>query len=272
MEDHMSLKTLPTFVALAALATACGEKEEDTAVVEEPASEPTSEPSGEDTTSTYEITPDSLLFSFMNGYAANDISPVMFAGASEAMSGSFTLILFDSAASDFCAVDWIFDIDSSDVDEDYADGMVPNGFTGPDLEGWYGFIVTSTPETRGSCDALSADWAASLDGILADQPGFGYGPLTADLQASMEAEHPAGWDNVSGSIFTGIASMTAFSQDGARSYFGVNQGFAYTVENDVPAWDPSITDMPQGTEMAIADVPYAEGFYFADYYFGLSFQ
>jgi elongation factor Tu len=59
---------------------------------------------------------------------------------------------------------------------------------------------------------------------------------------------------------------------GPRSYFGVNQGFAYTVENDVPAWDPSIQDMPQGTEMAIADVPYAEGFYFGDYYFGLSFQ
>ena len=268
----MSLKTLPTFIALAALATACGEKEEDTAVTEEPASEPTSEPSTEDTTSTYEISPDSVLFSFMNGYAANDVSPVMFAGASEAFTGSFTLILFDSAASDFCAVDWIFDADSSDVDEDYADGMVADGFGGTDLEGWYGFIVTSTPETRGSCDALSADWAQSLDAILADQPGFGYGPLTADLQASMEAEHPAGWDNVSGSVFTGIASLTSFSQDGSRSYFGVNQGFAYTVEADVPAWDPSIQDMPQGTEMAIADVPYAEGFYFGDYYFGLSFQ
>ena len=30
----MSLKTLPTFVALAALATACGEKEDDTSVEE----------------------------------------------------------------------------------------------------------------------------------------------------------------------------------------------------------------------------------------------
>ena len=267
----MSLKTLPTFVALAALATACGEKEEDTAV-EEPASEPTSEPSTEDTTSTYTIDPDSLLFSFMNGYVGNDISPVMFAGASEAFSGSFTLILFDSAAGDFCAVDWIFDVDSSDVDEDYADGLVADGFGGADLEGWYGFTVSSTPETRGSCDALSTDWAQSLDAIVADQPGFGYGPLTADLQASMEAEHPAGWENVGGSVFTGIASMTVFSQDGGRSYFPVNQAFAYNIENDVPAWDPSVQDMPQGTEMAIADVPYAEGFYFGDYYFGLSFQ
>ena len=270
----MSLKTLPTFVALAALATACGEKEEDTAVVEEPASEPTSEPSTEDTTSTYTITPDNLLFSFMNGYVGNDIAPVTFAGATEAFSGSFSLILFDSAASDFCAIDWTFDADSTETDDDYTDGMVPDGFGGTDLEGWYGFIVTSTPETRGSCDALSADWAASLDAILADQPGFGYGPLTADLQASMESQHPAGWENVSGSVFTGIASSTAFSGDGSRSYFGVNQGLAYTIEEGVPAWDPATyeTLMPQGTEMAIADVPFAEGFYMGDYYFGLSFQ
>ena len=82
----MSLKTLPTFVAWSALATACGEKEEDTAV-EEPASEPTSEPSTEDTTSTYEIDPDSLLFSSANGYVGNDISPVTLAGATEAFSG-----------------------------------------------------------------------------------------------------------------------------------------------------------------------------------------
>ena len=95
----MSLKTLPTFVALAALATACGAKEEDDTAVEEPASEPTSEPSTEDTTSTYEIDPDSVLFSFMNGYVGNDISPVMFAGASEAFSGSFTLILLAAARS-----------------------------------------------------------------------------------------------------------------------------------------------------------------------------
>ena len=267
----MSLKTLPTFIALAALATACGAKEEDTAV-EEPASEPTSEPSTEDTDTTYTITPTSVLFSFMNGYVANDISSVMFAGASEAFSGSFTVILYDSAASDFCAIDWVFDVDSSDVDEEYADGLVPDGFGGADLEGWYGFTISSTPESRGSCDALSSDWTSSFEAMLADQPGFGYGPLTSDLQASMETEHPAGWENVEGSVFSGIASMSVFSQDGSRAYFGVNQGFAYTIENDVPAWDPNVQDMPQGTEMAIADVPYAEGFYYGDYYFGLSFQ
>ena len=267
----MSLKTLPTFVALAALSTACGEKGGDTAT-EEPASEPTSEPSTDDTTSTYTISPDSLLFSFMNGYVGNDVAPVMFAGATEAFSGSFSLILFDSNANDYCAVDWMFDADTTEADADFADGKVKDGFGGSDLDGWYGFTVSSTPETRGNCDALDADWASSLPAIMADQPGFGYGPLTADLQASMETQHPAGWENVSGSVFAGIASMTVFSQDGSRSYFATNQGFAYTITEGVPAWDPSNSDMPQGTEIAIADVPYAEGFYIGDYYFGLSFQ
>lgn len=268
----MSIKTLPTFVALAALATACGEKEEDTAV-EEPSSEPsTEEPSTEDTETSYTITPDSVLFSFMNGYVANDVAPVMFAGSTEPFSGTFTVILFDSAASDYCAVDWTFDADSTEADEDYSDGLVPDGFGGADLAGWYGFIISSTPETRGSCDSLSADWASQLDAIKADQPGFGYGDLTSDLQGSMETEHPAGWENVSGFVFTGIASMTSFSQDGARSYFGVNQGYAYSITDDVPAWDPANTDLPQGTEMPIEEVPFAEGFYFGDYYFGISFQ
>jgi hypothetical protein len=248
--------------------------ETDTAV-EEPASEPTSEPSIEDTgyTNSYTINPDSVLFSFMNSYVENDIAPIMFTGSSEAFSGSFSLILFDSAAGDFCAVDWSFDANSSYADQDYGDGSVACAFQDcPDIEGWYGFTVSSTPETRGSCDALSADWAQSLDAIVADQPGFGYGPLTADLQASMETEPSFDWANAGGSVFTGIASMTVFSQDGSRAYFPVNQAFAYTIENDVPAFDPSVQDLPQGTEMAIADVPFAPGFYYGDYYFGLSFQ
>ena len=267
----MSIKTLPWFLVMGALATACGEKEEEDTATEE-TEETTEEPSTEDTETTYTITPDSLLFSFMNGYVDSDVASVMFAGATETFSGSFSLILVDSVESDFCAIDWTFDADSTEADEDYADGLVADGFGGADYEGWYGFIISSTPETRGSCDALSPDWASSLDAIMADQPGFGYGTLTSDLQGSMETEHPAGWENVSGSVFTGIASVTAFSQDGSRSYFGVNQGFAYTIEADVPAWDPSNTDLPQGTEMAIADVPFADGFYVGDYYFGLSFQ
>ena len=44
----------------------------------------------------------------------------MFAGSSEAFSGTFTVILFDSAASDYCAVDWTFDADSTEADEDYT--------------------------------------------------------------------------------------------------------------------------------------------------------
>jgi hypothetical protein len=269
----MSIKNLPLFVVMASLTTACFNKDDDTGSEEEESSEPSTEDTEEEEVeTTYEITPSSILFTFQNGYVGNDIASVMLAGVTEPFSGAFSLILYDADASDFCAVDWTFDADSTDADEDYSDGMVADGFGGDDLVGWYGFTISSTPATRGSCDALVSDWATSLDGILADSPGFGYGPLTPDLLESMEASHPAGWENVSGSVFSGIASMTVFSSDGSRSYFGVNQGFAYNIENEVPAWDPSITDLPQGTEMDIADVPYAEGFYVGDYYFGLSFS
>ena len=43
----------------------------------------------------------------------------------------------------------------------------------------------------------------------ADQPGFGYGTLTADLQFH-GSRAPIGWENVEGSVFTGIASMQVF--------------------------------------------------------------
>jgi hypothetical protein len=255
---------------------ACGEKpeeeEEDTA--SEPSAEDTSteDTSTDDTGTAYTISPDSVLFSFMNGYEANDITGVMFEGATEAFAGSFTIILYDSAMGDYCAIDWTFDENSTEPDEDYADGRVMDAFNQAEMEAWYGFIATSSPETRGSCDSLDAGYADLYAAMLADQLGFGYGPLTADLQGSMETEHPAGWATVSPVVFTGIASLTSASQGGTRAYYPVNEGYAYAITDGVPAWNPSVQELPQGTEMAIEDVPFADGFYYGSYYFGLSFQ
>jgi len=270
-------KLTTVFIASMGLSLiACGEKTEEE---EEPSSEPsdtsTEDTSTEDTdtgTSSYTIAPDSVLFSFMNGYEGNAISGVMFEGATEAFSGSFTIILYDSAMGDYCAIDWTFDADSSEADADYADGRVMDAFNQAEIEAWYGFIVTSSPETRGSCDSLDASYSQLYDAMLADQPGFGYAPLTADLQGSMETEHPAGWANVSPVVFTGIASLTSASGTGARAYYPVNEGYAYEIDGGVPAWNPAVQELPQGTEMPVEDVPFADGFYFGNYYFGLSFQ
>lgn len=270
MEENMSSKFSTLLIAMLA-ATACGTDDKDTAV--EPSSEPSSDTTDTtdttDTQTSYTISPDYLLFSVQNGYVANDIAPVMFAGATEAFSGAFSAILFDSAAGDYCAIDWTFDVDSSAADEDFADGSVADGFNqGSNLTAWYGFLVNSTPVTRGSCDALDSSYDAGFQTLMSEVPGFGYGPLTADLQGSMETEHPAGWSNVQGSVFAGIISLTLGGAD--RMYFAVNEAYAYKLTDGVPAWDPTNQDMPQGTEMSIDDVPYAEGFYFSSYYFGLN--
>ena len=239
----------------------------------EPSTEPSSEPSNEDTggTDSGSLTPDSLLFSFMNGYKDGQLTSVMFPGSSSAFGGSFSVILYDSSAQDFCAVDWVFDASTTLPDPEYSDGFVPDGFGGADHEGWYGFTVQSTPNTRGSCESLTQEWQDSLDAILLDEPGFGYGPLTADLEASMVSEHPAGWSAVEDYVFAGIASLTVFSP-GTRSYFAVNQGFAYGMDSSgVTTYDPNDTNIPQGTEVAIANgLP--NGFHTGGYYFGLSFQ
>ena len=76
------------------------------------------------------------------------------------------------------------------------------------------------------------------------------------------------WANAGGSVFTGIVSMTVFSQDGSRSYFPVNQAFAYTITDNVSHLTLQ-TLRHLKVLKCIADVPYAEGFYFGDYYFGL---
>ncbi len=244
--------------------------DEDTNTEPEPSGEPSSEPSNEDTdVQAGTLSPDNLLFSFMNGYANGDITSVTFPN-NGSLSGSFTVILYDSSAQDYCAIDWLFDASNSQPDTTFDGGFVPDAFSGNNIAVWYGFIVTSTPQTRGSCDALTTEWSESLDAIMLDRPGFGYGPLTSDLEASMIAEHPAGWSNVSNHVFAGIASLTVFN-NGNRSYFPINQGYSYTMNNGITDYDPSITDVPQGTELMVGNMP-SNAFYLSNYYFGLSFQ
>merc|ERR1712146_836695 len=90
--------------------------------------------------------------------------------------------------------------------------------------------------------------------IQADSPGFGYGPLTADLEGGMNPDHPSGWENVQDYVFSGIVTMTSTNADGSRSYMAVNQAFAYEITDGTTLWDPSNTTYPQGNEMTSADV------------------
>ncbi len=224
---------------------------------------------GDTDQSTGTLNPDALLFYFHNAYIDSELSTVTLATGEET-DGLFRIILYDTISGDYCSVDWMTDASNTAPDTEYDDGLVPDWFNGVDMEGWYGFVALSSPTTSGSCDALTTDARSILDALMIDRPGFGYGTLTPDLQQSMEYEqYYTDWNSIQDSVFTGIASTTAFS-DGERAYFPINQGLAYPIdENGVTTFDPNNHDLPQGTELAVTDLP-ADGFYVGQYYFGLS--
>jgi hypothetical protein len=256
------------------------DKDDDTADTNdsEPEDTDTDSDDTEPTPTETTLDPDYLLFSLMNGYVGNAVSPVIIPGATDPIAGAFSAILFDSTSGDFCAIDWDFDSTNTEADPEFADGLVPDKFstTGGELEAWYGFIITgSTPTTRGSCDILSEGFEQIYQGLLADSPGFGYGPLTADFQEAMSATtdgHPEGWEVVEPYVFTGIVTNTSLEQDGSRRYMGINQAYLYPITDGTTVYDPANTADVQGTEILAADAAYAEGFYNSSYYYGLVFQ
>ena len=220
-----------------------------------------------DTGSSSSVDPDYLLYTFMAAYEDGELSSATISG--NAVGGYFSAILFDTGTGAFCAIDWVFD--SSSV---YADSQLDSGTVssfGANVTSWFGFVVTSSPSSRGDCGDLSPNGQAYFDALIADEPGFGFGPLTGELEASMEVEHPSGWSNVEDYVFTGIASSEALSGDGSRVYFAINEGYAYSLSNGTTSWDPSITSYPQGTELTSSSVP-TNAFYVGNYYFGLGTQ
>ena len=259
----MSLKLTPWLLLSATTLFACVEEKDDTAEDSEPSDvvEPEdSEPEAVETT----LDPDSLYYVWSNGYVGNEIADMTFEVAPDYTGNIFTAILYNSTSTEVCIIDWSFDATTVSVDDNYADGSV--GSDG--LEGWYGFIIDAVPTTRESCDNLGSGQQI-FDGLMADQPGFGYGPLNLDSPIGITMTEQDNWGDVSPIVFTGIMSSVALS-GGEREYYDINESYAYEVTDGVPAWDPTNSDMQQGTEMAIADVPFAEGFYNSSYFYGFT--
>lgn len=231
-------------------------------------SEPSNE-SGDEDGIGGSLNPDILLFTFQNGYVGEDVASATFYSTGTSLVGTFSLILYDSVTSDYCAIDWIFDETTVAPDADYADGLITDAFYGLEMEVWYGHVVLSQPTTRESCDGLTSDWLVTLDEIKADRPGFGYGPLEENLMMSLQSDGYYPWETVSDTVFSAIPSMTVFSE-GERSYFPVNVGFAYQLDSSgVTEYDPNNQDLPQGSELSLTNLP-SDAFYFGGYYYGIS--
>lgn len=268
----MSLKTLPTFIALAALATACGEKEEDTAT-EEPSSEPSTEDT-EDTEVTYVLEVNSISWSFQTGMI--DLQPSPYIIPTTEQSDGYLTLTLGGIAGDECNIIWMVNAETAVEDTRFAAGTVTNSSFGQAGEPetftvWNGFTLNGTPEAYGcetlgevtyttSQGAVALDWAAELDAILAVQPSFGFGPLTDKLATALEGQD--GFD--ASKTFTGFLSFPWASFGMDDNFLDMNIAFLYSMNSETleVELDPQGT-IPQGTEVDAAQANFADGFYFS---------
>ena len=217
-----------------------------------------------------EVAINRMYVSFYNGYQGNDVAgaivPVI--DANVAIFGGFSVFLLSTDTGESCLLDWVVDADSTEPDAAFETGSVADGFGGDDLETWYGFTITSTPTVRTGyedvCSNLNDFGQQLYDGLTQTTPAFGYGPMSSDLAGYIDA----GTEDVS---FTGIVGFDFMSETG-RSYYGLNQAYAYEIVDGATNWDPSSNTYPQGSEIPADDVPFAEGFYVAEAFLSISWQ
>ena len=220
------------------------------------------EPSGN---SDEPINPDYLIYTFANGYQNNQITEVN--TATRLVTGELSAIMYDSSTGGYCSIDWVFDSSSVVDDTDMNDGSV-NSFDGS-METWFGFIITSSPQTSGSCSNMNSMSQEILDMIMMDQPGFGYGPLTDNLLYYLNSDHTPNWNEIEGYVFTGILSSYLFSENGERAYLDINQAYAYPITDGTTTWDSTVNEYPQGDELMTSVLP-TDAFYVSSYYFGIA--
>ena len=181
--------------------------------------------------------------------------------------GAFRLILFDSTVEDYCVVNWVFDETTVAPDTDYADGYVTDGFYGADLEVWFGYVVLAQPQTQGSCDSLTTDWLTTLDQIKADRPGFGY---TIDRRSYNLNGDRGLCSGRMCQIFTHWYTIDDCVLRRGTSLLPCQPSLClFMDENGVTTYDPNSSDIPQGTEISLGELP-GDGFYMSQYYYGIS--
>lgn len=256
----MSLKLTPWLLLSATTLFACVEEKDDTAEDSEPSD--VSEPSDSEPEAVVdqEIAIDAAAGLFYHGYQGNDIVDTVVPGlGEEATIGSFSIFLMNSVDQNACILDWEVTADTTEANADFTSGSVADGFGGDDLETWYGFTVTSAPTVRADsqsvCDNMDDFGNQLYDLFMNEAPAFGYGP-----QSSLGGAVSAGSEDTA---FAGILGLP-FGEGGANSYFGLSQAYAYEITDGATNWDPTSSDYPQSTEIPVVDVPFAEGYYFAN--------
>lgn len=212
------------------------------------------------------IAPDFLIYTFSHGYQNGQVCEVN--TATGITSGQFTAFLYDSIVGDYCAVNWDFDASTVEEDPNMNGGSVYSVGSDETIETWFGFIITSQPYTSGNCNFDHSYYQEILDIVLHDQPGFGYGPLTTNLESYLNSDHTPNWNEMENYVFSGIVSTYLVSEHGERGYLDINQAYAYPITNGETTWSDGHHEYPQGSEIMTDALP-SDAHYVSIYYFGL---
>ena len=208
------------------------------------------------------LNPDFIIYTFSHGYTNGAVSEVIV--DHETRNGIFSAILYDTNVEEYCSINWTFD-SSSVVDDDAMNSGSVEDIHGLQSTTWFGFIITSNPQTSGNCN-LNENGQYYKDILLHDEPGFGYGPLTDNLQSYLQDGHYENWNDMEEYVFSGIVSSLIFDH-GNRIYLDINVAYAYPIEDGTTTWLPS-HDGLQGNEILHSELP-KDGFYFSRYFFAI---
>ena len=255
------------FVFVFSLVVGCGstEKEEPSVVTfaeEEESEQSTTEPETSEPTVEY-LEPNSFTLGASHAYVSNAI------GMTYISNEPFTGVCILSMLLDgdlICDINWIFDQDSSEPDSQYSSGTIYDDNYGKQQDVWFGYLITSEPILGSGCDRVSPD---TLQVLSTMQVGFGHGPMTQEMQTTLENDLPEYWDTLKNVAFT---SYVAFAIEGEEWQYGSsNIGFAYSIQNDQTSYDPQEL-FPQGTELSNVNAPFSDALYLTSPLFAYTIQ
>ena len=226
---------------------------------------------------TIEISPDTIEISFKHGYDGFSVVNVAYGVLPTDYNGDFTINMIDSLTGEQCSLRWVLNNQTVSVDPNFTNdmllGSLIDGVNAMMVNAWYGYIISGIPTIEESCDNLDVEGQALLNQFIMETPGFGYAPLSdsfVDLYADM-AMGTINWLTIKDEVVAGLVSFTAFTSDGNRMYYPINQTFVYKVLMDntpwTTTWSPLVTTIPQSNTMTVTGHRNPSGFYVSESYF-----
>ena len=221
--------------------------------------------------------PSFLGFAIEAPYANNEISSVTFGGTT--LGGTFIVLLTDIDNLTTTYYDptyscWLtFEFDNSMVADATSTATTDDGTAFVDAGGWLAWTIDASAYVgkEGACDNVDplGNWGATIASLEAGTYGFGFGALTADLEASL-SENVDDWATNSKYYYSGYVGTDVI--DGSFKYFDVNRGQAWDIT------DGELTTNDDGS-IANAQVDFTgavfmndNAYYSASPWFGWGFQ